>query len=428
MSEIADYIKVQGLEQIIIKVGRNVIWPERKGINSPEGALNALNTALEDPSKLKGTVTISDREGEVYLRVANGKTTVSREIPRTLQPKIFASEPERTAPVQVSFDKVESKFIEFSLSANNITQRAEVNHQYNQLSSTYAGKGSKIDRDRHVIREACKRGIPQDRATYLVAQASPEVQAMTSNDTLAADITKYLVSVSSEYTKQLQAENQREVRANYPENSTNYVDIPGALKMAIQRAAHDIEITAGHFDNAKRNLETIATKTADSDFAKWAKAQSIPIQKASEKHLDKAKTWLRTKAPEMAVRGRDSVMGAVKKIASEKIQVAKENFAQTRQTHARDMPDHPLEKYGPILVQALGEKGQYLKYQMEQGSFVIREASGVLVYVAGEFAKDVSPHIKKYLESLPDRYEASKKFVSTAGNILRQQKERGIDR
>jgi hypothetical protein len=489
MSKLADYVKSQGLEDTRIKVGRNVVWPERNGLEHFH-ALETLQTAIESPEEVDGTITITSKDSEVLLRVKNRQ--LEKALPKNhfMQTTLFKSQEHekeveskqdnapaqgkkraipstRYVPTKESRPLNYSVFNDFSRSATEITQRANIESIYNKLAEIYRGDDPK-ERDKAVVHNAYNLKIPQWEATRIVSQGSPELQRMAADPQCPAhDLSNYLVEVTRSYSQREQAQVLRSeqtpdvIQSQYPEGASNYLDPKSAFKMAIQRAASDIDITRENYNRARKNLNTLAQKTSESELAQWAKKQSVPVREAGERHLQKAQEWLKSKMPEIVHPGnkqsliarirsitkdpllsdrehnaRMTVIGAY--VQADKLDALKQvfaetakdvqqkvhsNLAQTWQQNMQDMPDHPLDKYAPQLIKAINENSQYLRASVEQGRLILKDVGGKVLFQAGQWAKDTEPHVKRQIEAMPSRIQKAREMVAARAPVHQKVRE-----
>jgi hypothetical protein len=492
MSKLADYVKSQGLEDTRIKVGRNVVWPERNGLEHLH-ALDTLQSAIESPEEIDGTVTITSKDSEVLMRVKNRKLEQALPKNRFTQTTLFnPKEQQKEVDAEQSKSPSRSKewaipsaryapskelrplnysvFNDFSRSATEITLQAKSEAIYNKLAEGYRGNDPK-ERDMTVIRNAYNLKIPEWEATRIVSHGSPEVQRMAADPKCpASNLSSYLVEVTRSYAERDRAKVQRTeqtsevIRANYPQEASNYLDPKSAFRMAIARAARDIDITRENYNTARKNLDTVAKKTANSELGQWVAKQSVPVRSAGERHLEKAQTWLKSKMPEIVQPGnkqsliarirsiakdplsndrdhnaRMNVIGAyvkagkldaLKQVFAENVkdvqQKVQSNLSQTWQQNMQDMPDHPLDRYAPQVIKAINENSQHLRASVEQGRLMLKDVGGKVLFQAGQWAKDAEPHIKRQVEAMPGRIQKAREMV--AARTAAPQKVREVER
>ena len=178
--------------ELNIKVGREKVWPLRAGkVVSPQW-VDKLETALNDPEQLKGTVSVKRGDEKLYI-VSNGTVELDEReaLAELTQIESFAEQAEPTA---------QPAYLE--LLNSRLARVGEVNLTLDELrtdvAQSRAASGTSFVNpfDDIVIREGLERNLSREQ-TLDVLQQSPTLEGLSSGE-----VAQYRTQFENQYNSE----------------------------------------------------------------------------------------------------------------------------------------------------------------------------------------------------------------------------------
>jgi hypothetical protein len=373
-----------------IKVGREKIYPMRRGIKPTPSQMRILEDAILNPEKVKGVVTIKDSDKEVAYKVQKGEV-VTPWHDKSLTPEQQAIWNEQTKPKEPAQD---------------------LKQQYTDLlNKSFKDNGLDTEVSYSEIKEIAKRSPALARnldAQVLASAKASGMEPARIDNVLSASPTK---EASIEAVKS----HLEKIRSSSP--GYGFKDVMANNQSAITANA---KTTIAKVATAQKNLEKLGQKVKDFSLKNWAQTQATSFGAKVEQYVSKqvqgVKDWAVSQYPKM----REAVLSPAKKL-DDRLMNAASNVKAANGIQSADIE----KSAGTILHLATAgqpEKGfsnDKVSISM-QGKGISIDAGGKNIYSDGQISKGATTQDKALLAKLPEKAQEMSMKTFQAMSAVKQ--------